>query len=123
MRYSAFLFLFVELVVQTLVEGLAQPLRDTRSNPAAIISASSEASTSRRSLFALGISSAILLGTSDGDAAEAFSNKISDKYDDRPKRRGPQVSGVKLLAVSFCLSSYIKKLAFLTLIHSTPLPT
>jgi hypothetical protein len=25
--------------------------------------------------------------------ASSFSNKISDKYDDRPKRRGPQVGG------------------------------
>jgi uncharacterized protein (DUF1499 family) len=27
---------------------------------------------------------------SPGDAADAFSNKISNKYDDRPKRKGPQ---------------------------------
>ena len=106
MRYPAFLFLLIGLAAQTHVDGLAQPL-SSDSKATAGIPASSEASTSRRNLFALGISSAILLGTSGVDAAEAFSNKISDKYDDRPKRRGPQVSGVELLAVSFHLYTYI----------------
>ncbi|CAB9503082.1 Protein of unknown function (DUF1499) [Seminavis robusta] len=42
----------------------------------------------RRDLFGIGlVSTALLFG---GDSAEAFPNKISTKYDDRPKRRGPQ---------------------------------
>lgn len=46
---------------------------------------------SRRNLFGLGLSSAVLFGiTGEEDVALAFSNKISDKYDDRPKRKGPQ---------------------------------
>lgn len=45
---------------------------------------------SRRQAFVLGFSSAFLLGVSSNNKATAFPNKISTKYDDRPKRRGPQ---------------------------------
>ena len=48
-------------------------------------------SASRRDLLTFGFVVAPMLFRAD--EASAFSNKISDKYDDRPKRRGPQVSG------------------------------
>lgn len=42
--------------------------------------------SSRRQALLWGLSSAFLVG----GPANAFANKISDKYDDRPKRRGPK---------------------------------
>jgi hypothetical protein len=44
---------------------------------------------SRRGVMAFGFSSIFLLGVAED--AHAFPNKISDKYDDRPKRRGSMV--------------------------------
>jgi len=44
--------------------------------------------SSRRELLAHGLLSLAFLGTTQ--PSNAFSNKISDAYDDRPKRRGPQ---------------------------------
>lgn len=48
--------------------------------------------TGRRDVLATSfvtIGSVFLAG---GGSASAFENKISNKYDDRPKRRGPKVS-------------------------------
>lgn len=45
---------------------------------------------SRRNVLSVGISSAFFSGITSNDRAQAFDNKISTKYDDRPKRRGPQ---------------------------------
>jgi uncharacterized protein (DUF1499 family) len=57
-------------------------------------STSTSASTSRRQALLTGFSSVTAAAcwgwTNPGDAANAFSNKISNKYDDRPKRKGPQ---------------------------------
>lgn len=44
---------------------------------------------SRREILSFGASAIAFLGMTG--PATAFSNKISDKYDDRPKRKGPQV--------------------------------
>ena len=46
--------------------------------------------TSRRSCLGVLASASLALVTAP--AAQAFDNKISNKYDDRPKRRGPKVS-------------------------------
>lgn len=59
------------------------------------ISSSSSTSTSRRQALLTGFScitaSAAVFGVfSPRDNAHAFPNKISTKYDDRPKRKGPQ---------------------------------
>lgn len=59
-------------------------LETTGNQPAALMS--------RRTTFGLASSLAALLGVTESDCALAFANKISTKYDDRPKRRGPQVS-------------------------------
>lgn len=48
--------------------------------------------STRRNFFGLGLTSAFLFGTTIPQPAQAFPNKISNQYDDRPKRRGPQVS-------------------------------
>lgn len=51
----------------------------------------SSTSTTRRQALLTGFSSAVVFGwISPQDAANAFPNKISTKYDDRPKRKGPQ---------------------------------
>ena len=94
MRFSLFRCLLVGLATErTLhnVEGLARPQSPSTTTPGT--NCDSDPSMSRRNLLALGVSSAVLLGTTNGDTAKAFPNKISDKYDDRPKRRGPQVRG------------------------------
>ena len=44
---------------------------------------------SRRHIIEVAVASAFALGERK---ANAFDNRISNKYDDRPKRRGPQVS-------------------------------
>lgn len=53
-----------------------------------------DACTTRRSvmagIFAMAFPASVVLTTSPADTALAFDNKISNKYDDRPKRRGPQ---------------------------------
>ena len=45
---------------------------------------------SRRRILSFGASAVAFVGVVG--PASAFANKISDKYDDRPKRKGPQVS-------------------------------
>jgi uncharacterized protein (DUF1499 family) len=50
--------------------------------------------TTRRQALLWGLSSACLI--SQPDAAEAFSNKISTKYDDRPKQRGAKPNDLGL---------------------------
>lgn len=45
--------------------------------------------SSRRDMLSWGVASLVSL-TSAAQPINAFGNKISDKYDDRPKRRGPQ---------------------------------
>jgi uncharacterized protein (DUF1499 family) len=47
-------------------------------------------STRRQALLWTAVSSATAFLVSPRDSASAFSNKISDKFDDRPKRKGPQ---------------------------------
>ncbi len=45
----------------------------------------------RRDLFVNGFKSILIVGSSlSSQPSHAFDNKISNKYDDRPKRRGPQ---------------------------------
>lgn len=51
-----------------------------------------DAGITRRGLFSAGLAGLVVLGKMD--AAFAFENKISTKYDDRPKRRGSKVRQV-----------------------------
>ena len=93
---SPFLCVLVGLLAETIyhAEGLARPHSSHSTSKTTSIKNNDDPdpTLNRRNFMALGISSAVLLGTSkNGDAARAFPNKISDKYDDRPKRRGPQV--------------------------------
>ena len=55
---------------------------------------------SRREIFSAGMAGMFLLGSNN--PAQAFDNKISNKYDDRPKRRG---SKVREFRVFFCRST------------------
>jgi uncharacterized protein (DUF1499 family) len=82
----------------SLLIGMASPTSGLTQNFPEKIKTSSDSlakgafSTRRQTLTAaaLGLSSAFLLSQQDG--ANAFANKISDKFDDRPKRRGPKPS-------------------------------
>jgi len=86
MRHYAIFCLFLGLVNP--LSGLAA--QNQRKTPPSATIAVSDATTSRRNLISIGISSAVFFGFNN--AVLAFPNKISDKYDDRPKRRGPQPS-------------------------------
>ena len=64
-----------------------QQKRRVHDNPAAL----EQEGLSRRS--SLGVLASLSVGLLTGSSsALAFDNKISNKYDDRPKRRGPKVS-------------------------------
>lgn len=52
---------------------------------------------SRRNVFSTSIASAFAAFVIVPKSAQAFPNKISDKYDDRPKRRGPQPKDLGIL--------------------------
>jgi hypothetical protein len=59
-------------------------------------------SITRRQALLTGFSSVTVTAVACGwvsprDAAYAFSNKISNKYDDRPKRRGPKLKDLGLV--------------------------
>jgi hypothetical protein len=60
---------------------------------------------SRRGVLSLGFASLFILGASED--AHAFDNKISNKYDDRPKQRGGKVCVDALSTVWFMRASSI----------------
>ena len=60
----------------------------------------SEGTLSRRGLLSAGLAGLLLLET-NGSPASAFDNKVSNQYDDRPKRRGSKVSHTLWLIVLF----------------------
>jgi hypothetical protein len=87
MKQTLFLAAAAALLFSSQVECLAPSSKSlTKGSPAENIQ-----SISRRNVFGLAISSAMMLGITKDDEALAFANKISTQYDDRPKRRGPQV--------------------------------
>ncbi len=99
-------------------------------NENAFLGRTHDISRSRRDIFTAVITAAIpLLGTSLlPDGALAFDNRISTSYDDRPKRRGPQVipftsritedfHEVSLLCHIYRLSLSLPLLSFLLLSH------
>ena len=75
--------LLVLLGSLNLSTGLVQP--DPSGNKAPLAAET----LSRRGVLSLGFSSLFILGASED--ALAFDNKISNKYDDRPKQRGSKV--------------------------------
>jgi hypothetical protein len=83
---TSFKTLTVALVVLGLLNlttGLAHP------DPNGSKTRMASETLSRRGILSLGLSSLFVLGASDD--ALAFDNKISNKYDDRPKQTGGKV--------------------------------
>jgi hypothetical protein len=87
---NAFTKIVVCLSVVAACSGLLQP------NPAnqQAKTSGSIGAFSRREVFNAGLAGIVVLGTAE--PALAFDNKISTKYDDRPKQRGSKVGNCDL---------------------------
>jgi hypothetical protein len=107
----AHVMLFLSALVlqpQHLVESLSNPKPK-------LPSCDPNSLSTRRAMIGAGVYSALFFGVTKSDTSHAFPNKISTMYDDRPKRRGPQVSKECSIMLWIHISTHLFATALVTL--------
>jgi hypothetical protein len=89
-----FLFAYFLLLESSFAFITSTSVRRRASKATQFATRNDENASARRQLLSWGLSSCSFLSL----PSSAFENKVSDKYDDRPKRRGPQVTEGMLLS-------------------------